>query len=166
MRALLDITDGIGGTVILTGVNADTGGSAMRSAAEDFAATRPGKVALAESLGTHVYLSAMKHADVVVGNSSSGLLEAPALGTPTVDIGERQQGRLRAPSVVTCSAEPRDIEAAIRHALTPEHRAISARRSTPYGTPGAAERMASVLKEHPLEGLLVKRFHNLPAYAL
>ncbi len=165
MQTLLRVADGIGGTIILTGANADTGGSAMRSAAESFAAARLGRVKLAETLGAQIYLSAMKHADVVVGNSSSGLLEAPALGTPTVDIGERQQGRLRAPSVVHCSTEPHDIEAAIRRALTPEHRAISASRNTPYGTPGAAERMISVLKGHPLEGLLVKRFHNLPVQA-
>lgn len=162
MQALLEVADEIAGTIILTGVNADTGGSAMREVAERFAATRQGKVLLAESLGTLRYLSAMKHADAVVGNSSSGLLEAPALGSPTVDIGERQQGRLRAPSVIHCASESQAMAAAIRRALSPAHRALAARRETPYGTPGAAERILSVLRMHPLEGLLVKRFHNLP----
>jgi UDP-hydrolysing UDP-N-acetyl-D-glucosamine 2-epimerase len=162
MQRLLDVVDKIAGTVILTGVNADTGGSAMREVAERFAIARPRKVLLAESLGALRYLSAVKHADAVVGNSSSGLLEAPALGTPTVDIGERQQGRLRAPSVIHCTAEEQNMAAAIRHALSPAHRLLAARRETPYGTPGAAERMLSVLRVHPLEGLLVKRFHNLP----
>jgi UDP-hydrolysing UDP-N-acetyl-D-glucosamine 2-epimerase len=164
MQVLLDVVDEIADTVILTGVNADTGGSAMREVAQRFATTRPGKVLLAESLGALRYLSAVKHADAVVGNSSSGLLEAPALGTPTVDIGERQQGRLRAPSVIHCAAEEQDIAVAIRHALSPAHRALAARRETPYGTPGAAERMLSVLRAHPLEGVLVKRFHNLPVH--
>ena len=164
MQTLLDVVDEVASTIILTGVNADTGGNAMREAAERFATARPGKVLLAKSLGTLRYLSAVKHADVVVGNSSSGLLEAPAIGTPTVDIGERQQGRLRAPSVVHCAPEAQDILAAILHALSPGHRAVAARRETPYGTPGAAERILSVLQSHPLEGLLVKRFHNLPVH--
>jgi len=165
MQTLLEVADEQGGTLIITGVNADTGGSAMRQVAERFAAARPGKVLLVESLGSLRYLSALKHADVVVGNSSSGLLEAPALGTPTVDIGERQQGRPRAPSVVHCAAQAPDILAAIQRALSPEHRAISARCETPYGTPGAAGRIWAVLRTHPLEGLLVKRFHNLPVAA-
>lgn len=164
MQTLLDVIDKVASTVILTGVNADTGGSAMREAAERFATARPGKVLLAESLGTLRYLSAVKHADAVIGNSSSGLIEAPALGTPTVDIGERQQGRLRAPSVIHCAPDAPAILAAIRHALSPGHRAVAARRETPYGTAGAAERMLSVLRAHPLDDLLVKRFHNLPVH--
>lgn len=165
MRDLLEVADAIAGTIILTGVNADTGGSAMRREAEQFAAARPGRVLLAESLGALRYLSAMQQVDAVVGNSSSGLLEAPALGTPTVDIGERQQGRLRAPSVIHCAATRHAIAAAIRQALSPAHRAQAERRETPYGTPGAAERIAAVLRVHPLEGLLFKRFYNLPADA-
>lgn len=163
MQELLDVVNDIASTIIVTGVNADTGGSAMRDVAVRFAKSHPGKVFLAESLGTLRYLSAMKHADVVVGNSSSGLLEAPALGTPTVDIGDRQQGRPRAQSVVHSAAEVNEIALAIHRALSPLHRTISAQRKTPYGTPGAAERIMSVLRSHPLEGLLVKRFYNLPA---
>lgn len=165
MRDLLEVVDSIAGTILLTGVNADTGANAMRREAEQFAAARPGRVLLAESLGALRYLSAMQQVDAVVGNSSSGLLEAPALGTPTVDIGERQRGRLRAPSVIHCAATRRAIATAVREALSPAHRMCAERRETPYGTPGAAERIAAVLRAHPLEGILIKRFHDLPAEA-
>lgn len=164
MLMLLNAVDEVASTIILTGVNADTGGSAMREVAEHFATARPGKVLFAESLGALHYLSAVKHADVVVGNSSSGLLEAPALGTPTVDIGERQQGRLRAPSVIHCAPNEQEILAAIHYALSLGHRAVAARHETPYGTPGAAERILSVLRVHPLEGLVIKRFYDLPVH--
>lgn len=162
MRTLLAVLDDTGGTIVLTGVNADTGASSIRQEAERFAQARPGRVVLVESLGTQRYLSAISHADVVVGNSSSGLLEAPALGTPTVDIGERQQGRLRANSVIHCAATASGMRMAVEQALRPEHRAVAALRQTPYGETGAAERIAQVLASHPLEGLLVKRFHDLP----
>jgi UDP-hydrolysing UDP-N-acetyl-D-glucosamine 2-epimerase len=161
MQLLLETLDEFGGMMVLTGVNADAGAGAIRRAAERFAAAHPARVRLVESLGTLRYLSAMKLVDVVVGNSSSGLLEAPAMGTPTVDIGERQQGRPRASSVVHCAATAEEIRVAVTQALSPAHRALSAQRVTPYGTSGAAERIAAVLRSHPLEGLLIKRFHNL-----
>ena len=161
METLLRVLDETGGTIILTGVNADTGARAIRETAERFARQRPGRVALVESLGALRYLSAIHHADVVVGNSSSGLIEAPAVGTPTIDIGERQRGRLRADSVIHCSADEADLRGAVAAALTPAHQALSARRQTPYGTPGAAERIAQVLATVPLDGILVKRFHDL-----
>ncbi len=162
MRTLLEALDDDKPTIVLTGTNADTGGRSMHREAERFASARPGRVLLAETLGAQRYLSLMRLADLVVGNSSSGLLEAPAMGTPSIDIGDRQKGRLRAPSVIHCAAEPEAIGRAVRHALSPEHRALCARRETPYGTPGAAKRIAQVLRVHPLTDLLLKRFYDLP----
>lgn len=161
LRTLLHVLDETGGTIIITGVNADTGAQALRVEAERFAAARPGRVLLVESLGALRYLSAVAAVDAVVGNSSSGLLEAPALGTPTIDIGERQRGRLRAPSVVHCEEDADSLRQALATALSPQHRALCALRRTPYGTPGAAQRIAAVLRTHELDGLVVKRFHNL-----
>lgn len=162
MRTLLEVLDDAGGTIIITGANADTGGVELRREATRFAAARPGRVASVESLGATRYLSLMQHADVVIGNSSSGLLEAPAVGTPTVDIGERQSGRLLAPSVIHCSEAAEDIRRAVKQALTDQHRQIAARRQTPYGTPGSAERISRVLDTYPLDGILKKRFFDLP----
>ena len=138
----------------------------MRHEAQRVTKERHERFAMFESLGTLRYLSAMHHMDVVIGNSSSGLVEAPAIGTPSINIGERQQGRLLAPSVVQCEPTGPAIRAAITVALSTEHRAISAKRETPYGTPGAAHRIAEVLRSHPLEGILVKRFNDLPNMGL
>lgn len=147
--------------IILTGVNADPGAAAIRLSAERWAETQGARVLLVSSLGQRRYLAAMREAAVVVGNSSSGLLEAPAMGVPTVNIGDRQRGRLAAPSVIQCADDQEAIRAAIEHTLTPAFRALAARRETPYGSPGAAERIAAVLANHPLEGILFKRFHDL-----
>ncbi|MEC5396305.1 UDP-N-acetylglucosamine 2-epimerase [Uliginosibacterium sp. H1] len=162
-RALLAALEGFpGARIILTGANADPGREAVERELEAFAAARPDRVLLRASLGQLRYLSAMRWADVVVGNSSSGLLEAPAIGTPSVNVGERQRGRPCAPSVISCAATTEAIRDAVTQALSPAHRAIAAQRETPYGTPGAAQRIADVLRMQSLQGVVVKHFHDLP----
>jgi UDP-hydrolysing UDP-N-acetyl-D-glucosamine 2-epimerase len=153
MQSLLTALDECNATVVVTGTNADPGASAIRHALERFAAQRRGRVALVESLGARRYLSLMSQVDAVVGNSSSGLLEAPAVGVASVDIGSRQRGRLRAPSVIHCDEDADAIRAALAMSLSIEHRELSARRETPYGRPGAARRIVDVLEFVPLETL-------------
>ncbi|KPF68689.1 hypothetical protein IP84_08605 [beta proteobacterium AAP99] len=145
IQALLTALDTDAGSVVITGTNADPGGTAIRSSLQAFAGARPGRVVLVESLGARRYLSLMRHVDAVVGNSSSGLLEAPAIGVPTVDIGPRQQGRLRAPSVLHCGESAAEIRQALEKALSADHRAIAARCESPYGKPGAARRIVDLL---------------------
>lgn len=145
MHSLLAALDTCAGAVVITGVNADPGANAIRASLLAFKDERPDRVVLIESLGARRYLSLMRHVDVVVGNSSSGLLEAPAVGVPTVDIGPRQQGRLRAPSVVHCGESTAEIRQALETALSADHRAIAARRESPYGRPGAARRIVDLL---------------------
>lgn len=161
IRTLLEVLDGFGGTIVITGVNADPGNTALRQEVERFAATRRDRVLAIESLGARRYLSAVAIVDAVVGNSSSGLIEAPSLGTPTVDIGDRQRGRLYAPSVVHCNEDATDIRLAVERVLSDDHRAIARRLCTPYGEPGAGKRIAEILSNHSLDGLLIKQFHNL-----
>lgn len=146
MDALLSALEASGGSVVITGVNADLGAEAIRAYLQDFAIHRPNRVRLIESLGSRRYLSLMRCVDVVVGNSSSGLLEAPALGIPTVDIGARQQGRLRAPSVIHCGESVAEISRALQVALSAEHRAIAARCESPYGQPGVSRRIIDQLE--------------------
>lgn len=161
MRTLLHVIEEFGGTIVITGVNADTGSDAIRAEATSFAQGRPGSVVLVESLGSLKYLSALAEADAVVGNSSSGLIEAPALGTPTVNVGDRQRGRLQAPSVIQSSEDADSLRAALQQALSEGHKTLSARRETPYGKPGAARRIAGLLSSFPLDGLIIKRFHDV-----
>ena len=148
--------------VVLTGVNADPGHNAVAEAIAEWAAAEPGRVLSRASLGQLLYLSAMKHCAAVIGNSSSGLLEAPAFGVPTVNIGERQRGRLRADSVIDCGAGRDAIAAAVSRALSPEFVAIARNAENPFGTSGVAERIRDCLKTVRLDGILMKRFHDLP----
>lgn len=145
MQALLVALDASAGSIVFTGVNADPGASAIRLSVKAFAERQPQRVVLVESLGARRYLSLMRLVDVVVGNSSSGLLEAPAVGVPTVDIGPRQRGRLRAPSVLHSGESAAEIRQTLDTALSDEHRAIAQRRESPYGRPGAARRIVDVL---------------------
>ncbi|MGI6870001.1 UDP-N-acetylglucosamine 2-epimerase [Amycolatopsis sp. 3B14] len=113
------------GTVVFTAPNVDHGSSAIVEAVTRFVADHPDFATFVPSLGQLGYLGLIRHCDVVIGNSSSGLLEAPVLGTPTVNIGSRQDGRARADSVFDCEGTPDGIRAAIESALTagsrPEH---------------------------------------------
>lgn len=164
MQALLTAIDAGDGVIVITGVNADPGATAIRDSLRNFANERQGRVRLVESLGAARYLSLMRHVDAVVGNSSSGLLEAPAIGVPTVDIGPRQQGRLRAPSVIHCGESVAEIRQALARAMSNEHRTITARRESPYGQPGAARRIIDQLSTIDL-GLSVKPFVDRPGAA-
>jgi UDP-N-acetylglucosamine 2-epimerase (non-hydrolysing)/GDP/UDP-N,N'-diacetylbacillosamine 2-epimerase (hydrolysing) len=147
--------------VLLTKANADAGGRAINAELENYAASRPGRVALVASLGTPRYLSAVTHASALVGNSSSALIEAPAVNTPTVNIGPRQQGRLRAQSVVDCAENTEAIVAAITTVLDPGFKARAGNTEPPYGRPGdAAGKMLTALTTVDLDSLHMKRFHD------
>jgi UDP-N-acetylglucosamine 2-epimerase (non-hydrolysing)/GDP/UDP-N,N'-diacetylbacillosamine 2-epimerase (hydrolysing) len=127
--------------LIFTGSNADPGGRGVDRLVGEFVATHDNACAHA-SLGAELYFSALRHARAVVGNSSSGLYEAPSFKIPTVNIGDRQRGRLRAASVIDCAAERRAIEAAIRRALTLDCTGVV----NPYGDGHASERIVAVLR--------------------
>jgi len=143
-------------TILITGTNADAFGRRIAERLEGFAAEHSERVRNIVSLGQQRYLSALKLADICVGNSSSGLLEAPALGTATVNIGMRQAGRLRAPSVIDCEDDAASVETAVKRALTPEFQELAARRETPYGMAGASDRIAEVLRTVDLDRILIK----------
>jgi UDP-N-acetylglucosamine 2-epimerase (non-hydrolysing) len=150
--------------VVVTGVNADPGHDAVARAINDWRRRRPDRVRTAASLGMTLYAAAMQGAVAVVGNSSSGIVEAPFFGTPTVNLGNRQQGRLRAASVIDCAETEPAIRAALEKAMDPAFRADCAKAPYPFGVPGAAGRIVAVLKSVDLNSLLVKTFHDLPGH--
>ena len=154
LRSLADLR------VVFTGSNADAGGREMSALIDRFVAQNSSRMAAFSSLGQLRYLSLMTIADVVLGNSSSGIVEAPSAGTPTVNIGDRQKGRLRAPSVVDVPNEATAIAAAIDRALTAEAQGVAARRASPFGSPGAAVAIADVLESVDLALLRHKTFYN------
>lgn len=162
VAALLEALDTLGEStgLIFTLPNADTGGRTIARQIEAFANSRPNAVVHA-SLGQLGYLSCLGQVDAVVGNSSSGLIEAPSFGIATVNIGDRQAGRLKAASVIDCAPQADAIRAALTRALSPDFREEIASVVNPYGEGGASEAIVRILREHPLEGLLKKQFHDL-----
>ena len=133
--------------VLVTMPNADAGNREIAERIESWVAANSGRAKAFASLGRVRYLSALVACDVVVGNSSSGIIEAPSFGKPTVDVGDRERGRARAASIAHCEPERTAIVAAIEHALTPEARASALEVSNPYGDGHAAERIVAVLSE-------------------
>ncbi len=149
-------------SIIITGVNSDPGNKAIREIVAKICEDNPDKRTFAQSLGQRRYLSAVKIADAVIGNSSSGLIEAPALRTPTVNIGDRQKGRLRSPSVIDCGESSKEIAEAIQLAIEPSFKERVAVQSPAYGAGGgAAEKIVEVLASANLAQLSIKRFHDI-----
>ncbi|VFR55280.1 UDP-N-acetylglucosamine 2-epimerase [plant metagenome] len=145
--------------VILTYPNADNGGRRIIPLIDDYARSRPDRVLALPSLGFKRYLSALAHADAVVGNSSSGIIEAPSLGVPTVNIGVRQQGRLAAKSVVNCGTAAQEIEQATRKVISPDFPHKGPGVVNPYGQGNAAEQVVSILRSKTFSSM--KYFHDL-----
>jgi GDP/UDP-N,N'-diacetylbacillosamine 2-epimerase (hydrolysing) len=146
--------------VIFTLPNADTDGRVIIERIHRFTARHPQARAYT-SLGQLRYLSCLRHVDGVVGNSSSGLTEAPSFHVGTVNIGDRQRGRLRAESVIDCAPERGAIRDALERLYSPAFRAGVASVVNPYGQGGASEKMAAILRDYPLEGLVKKTFHDI-----
>ncbi|MBW5463460.1 UDP-N-acetylglucosamine 2-epimerase (hydrolyzing) (plasmid) [Pseudomonas aeruginosa] len=131
--------------VIITYPNADNGGRTIIPLVETYARQSAGRVKAIPSLGFKRYLSAVAMASAVVGNSSSGIIEVPTFGIPTVDIGARQKGRLAAESVIHCAADALSIEDALRRALTPEFAESCKKVINPYGAGNTSQRIVHIL---------------------
>jgi UDP-N-acetylglucosamine 2-epimerase (non-hydrolysing)/GDP/UDP-N,N'-diacetylbacillosamine 2-epimerase (hydrolysing) len=155
IAALAGLGDDCG--LILTGANFDAAGRAINAQLVEFAKSR-GNAVMHPSLGSRRYIGALTNVDVVVGNSSSGLCEAPSFRIPTVNIGNRQKGRLRAPSVIDCEADRHSIRRAIDRAFKLDCSDVE----NPYGDGYAAGRIVRHLAavSNP-RGLLKKRFHDI-----
>ncbi|HEY3308705.1 MAG TPA: UDP-N-acetylglucosamine 2-epimerase [Desulfuromonadaceae bacterium] len=143
--------------IIFTKPNADTGGKALIQMMDEFVATRPNAKAFT-SLGQLRYLSTLSHVDAIVGNSSSGLYEMPSFKKPTINIGNRQKGRLQAESVFNCNPVADEISRAINSSLTMDLSSVA----NPYGDGNSTPRIIAVLKtvSNPKQ-LLMKHFHGV-----
>ncbi len=149
--------------IIITKANADTAGRVINEMADAFAQKHPDRVRAVTSLGRIPYLSLMRISAAIVGNSSSGIIEAPAVGRATVNIGGRQQGRLRGQSIIDCGETRGEIVTSLKRALDPEFQKVAAATASPYGSGGAAVRMTELLATADLTNIIVKRFHDMPA---
>ncbi len=144
-------------TIIFTKAGADPGGTKINDMIAAWAKGRA-NARVVDSLGVRRYLSLLRIAALMIGNSSSGIIEAPALGLPTVNIGARQAGRLRAASIIDCAADASAIAQAITRALSAGFRATAKKAIPPYGAGGGAEHIHQALMSADLSGLLKKSF--------
>ena len=161
MAGLLDALSGMDDTqLVFTLPNADAGSRALIDRVRQFVANRSNARAYT-SLGQLRYLSCLRHVDGVVGNSSSGLIEAPSFGKGTVNIGDRQSGRLKADSVIDCDADSASIAAALRRLYSPVFQESLKTVRNPYGVGGASEKIVRILQDCPLGSTLKKTFYDL-----
>lgn len=160
--ALFTALDQLEDQIVFSYPNADAGSHELIQRARAFAATHP-NARVFVNLGAITYWSLLRQIDVLVGNSSSGIMETASFAVPTVDIGLRQQGRERARNVLSAAPESAAILEKIRQARGPEFRKSLAGMENPYGDGHASEKIAKVLTSVPLtQELLIKRAVALP----
>jgi GDP/UDP-N,N'-diacetylbacillosamine 2-epimerase (hydrolysing) len=158
LRAIDTQTDSF---FIFTKANADTDGRIINQMIEKYVSTHPEKAALFASLGTLRYLSVMKQVTAVVGNSSSGILEAPSAQTTTINIGDRQKGRIQSESIINCEANKEDIISAFDKVKSEVFRNITKNVVNPYGNGNTSNQIIKVLKSVSIESLNQKTFYDI-----
>jgi GDP/UDP-N,N'-diacetylbacillosamine 2-epimerase (hydrolysing) len=150
--------------IIFTKANADTDGHFINTMIDTYVATRRERCLAVSSLGMRRYLSAMKLCDAVVGNSSSGILEAPVFAVPTVNIGDRQKGRLRTKSIIDCEPTQASIHAALNQALNSSFRNDIKGLEHPCEKKETAHSIVQILETTPLNNILKKSFFNMEVF--
>ena len=116
---------------------------------------------LFKSLGQKKYYSCCKYSDFMIGNSSSGLLEMPSFRKFTINIGERQSGRIKADTVIDCSPSTRNIANAIKFCLNLKNKKKIKKAVNPYGTGGASKKIIKILKNRNLNNIIIKNFFDI-----
>lgn len=147
--------------VIITKPNADPQNKEIISMIDRYADDNRDRVLSVSSLGQLRYLSAVKHCDAVIGNSSSGIIEVPVLKRPTVNVGDRQRGRAMGPTVINVSENKDDIIEGIELALSNKFQKIVQESESIYGKGNVSHKIKDVIKSYPLEGILLKIFHDM-----
>jgi len=145
---------------IITYPNADTHGRNLIEVLNRYKDKHPKRVLLVQSLGQLRYLSLLKYAAAVIGNSSSGLIEAPAFNIPTINIGERQKGRIAGDTVIQSGKSFEEIKEALRTALSPEFNKVCKAAKNPYGDGTSSPKIVEKILTYPLQNILVKSFYD------
>lgn len=147
---------------LFTKANADADGRAINSLLAEYAKTFQNLI-LVDSLGMQRYLSAVSHASFVIGNSSSGLIEVPSFGIPTIDIGDRQKGRIAGETVIWCKPEKESIRRAIDKGLSETFRKSIRNSKNLYGSGDTSARIVSIAKEFLLDHKIdmKKKFYDI-----
>lgn len=148
--------------IIFTKSNSDTDGKVINNRIDKYVKKNPDKSVCFTSLGQLRYLSALKHVDCVIGNSSSGLIEAPSFKIATVNIGDRQRGRILGNSVISCNSKKEDIEKAIKKSISNSFKKnVLSKVKNPYGEGDSSDFIIDILKNTKLNNILKKKFYDL-----
>ncbi len=161
-QALLDAIDALKEThIIFTKANSDTDGRVINSMIDEYVAKNSHKSVAFTSLGQLRYLSALQFVDVMVGNSSSGLAEAPSFKIGTINIGDRQKGRMKAKSVIDCKPNKKAIKKAFKKLYLKEFQESLKIVQNPYGDGMASKKIKDILKKVDLDNILKKKFYDI-----
>lgn len=163
MQELLNALDTFGEMkFVFTKANADAGGRRINEMIDAFAKEH-GNCAAFASLGIKRYINLLRFSDGIIGNSSSGIVEAPAIGIPTVNIGNRQKGRLQADSIINCIPKKDEIIEAVRESQTMEFKECARNTVNPYGDGNTSERIVQTITEYLYQGkvYLEKKFYDV-----
>lgn len=147
--------------IIFTMPNSDNGSEVIVDAIYKFVSNNKNRAVAFKSLGLRRYLSVMKEVGAVVGNSSSGIVEVPSFGVPTLNIGDRQKGRLAAESVVNCSTDKESIRDGLSKVLSTEFQDFCKTVENPYGKENTAEEIFKVISSYPLDNIIQKHFYDI-----
>jgi GDP/UDP-N,N'-diacetylbacillosamine 2-epimerase (hydrolysing) len=160
-QALLDSISELKNTkIIFTKANGDTGGRVINRMIDAYVVKHDNTVAFT-SMGQLNYLSALQFMDAVVGNSSSGLLEAPSFNIATIDIGDRQKGRIKSASVISCLPTKKSILSVIDKLHSKDFQDVVDNAKNPYGSGGASKKIVKIIKDIDLTNIVRKSFYNL-----
>lgn len=163
---LLNALDTLAETkIIFTKPNADSDGRVIIDMIDEYVAQNPEQSIAFTSMGQLRYLSALQYVDGMVGNSSSGLIEAPSFRIGTINIGDRQRGRIKAESVIDCAPEQASILAAIEELYGEPFQSRLSKVNNPYGQGGMAKKVLAVLCDCSLDNIIKKRFFDLGGQA-
>ncbi|WP_339799109.1 UDP-N-acetylglucosamine 2-epimerase [Paenibacillus sp. FSL R5-0744] len=147
--------------IVFTKSNADTDGRRINELIDEYSASNPERVKSFFSLGQLRYLSTMKYCNLVIGNSSSGIIEAPALVKPTINIGDRQKGRLKASSIIDCAPRTMEIVNSIQLALSDEFQQLLTQIHLEYEGGPASELIKKQLSHIDLNSIIKKSFYDI-----
>lgn len=147
--------------VIFTLPNSDTDGRILIQMIHEYVSRHSERCMSIPSLGLKRYLSALRYVDAVVGNSSSGIIEVPSFGIPTLNIGNRQKGRIAAESVVHCGTDKQEIFDGLKKCLSKEQKEIAQKSLNPYDKENTTKEILDVIKHYPLENIMYKTFYNI-----
>ena len=159
-QALLDSISELRNTkIIFTKANADTDGRVINTMIDDYVGKHDNTIAFT-SMGQLNYLSALQFVDAVVGNSSSGLIEAPSFKIGTINIGDRQKGRIKTDSVISCLPKKSNIDSAFSKMYSKEFQNILDKVENAYGKGGASKEIVNIIKGVNLHNIIKKPFHD------